>query len=385
MRRRPGPLALLALLALLVLLTLAVAGASVGGAQTLPGEPAAPGDVGPGTPTYAVGRQTISVEAEPGRTLTADVWYPADAASVQGTAKSVYAIPGASYTSSVAYDSPPVAAGGPFPLIVYSHGSGGQRFVSTYLTEALAARGYVVIAADHTGNTAIDAFTNTTLPRAEIVRVRPVDIRAEIATMTAAAADPAGPFAGKVDTTRVGLVGHSAGGTGVLMTAAGAGAPGAGAPSVPANVRAVVGLGAYVDPVSDAELKRITEPLMLISGTRDDVTPIRTQTERAWKTAPGGPFYRVDLRDGGHQSYSDVCYYAQLVAARPTLPQPLVDAIDRQARDGCTPKFLPIATAHTLVDHYTIGFFDRYVKGDTAAATALRSTDPKVVTVRVKR
>jgi len=371
MRRFVGVLFLLALL---------IAGASAAGAQTLPGEPAAPGDVGPGTPTYAVGRQTISVLSEPGRTLTADVWYPADPASVAGTAKSVYAIPGASYTSSVAYDAPPVAGGGPFPLIVYSHGAGGQRFVSTYLTEALAARGYVVVAADHTGNTALDQFTNTTLPPAEIVRLRPVDIRAEIDTVKAAAADPANPFAGKVDTTRVGLVGHSAGGTGVLMTAAGAGAS-----SAPTNVRAVVGLGAYVDPVSDAELKRVTEPVMLISGTLDDVTPIKTETERAWKTMPGGPFYRVDLRGAGHQSYSDVCYYAQLVAARPTLPKVLADAITARTSDACTPRFLPIATAHTLIDRYTIGFFDRYVKGDTAAAARLRSTDPKAVTVRVKR
>ena len=73
-----------------------------------------------------------------------------------------------------------MAPGGPFPLIVYSHGSGGQRFISAFLTEALAARGYVVVAADHTGNTAVDQFTNTTLPRKEVVRLRPVDIRAEM-------------------------------------------------------------------------------------------------------------------------------------------------------------------------------------------------------------
>ena len=86
-----------------------------------------------------------------------------------GIEKTVYAIPGASYTSTVAYDAPPVAPGGPFPLIVYSHGSSGQRFISAYLTEALAARGYVVVAVDHTGDTAVDQFTDTTLPRREIV------------------------------------------------------------------------------------------------------------------------------------------------------------------------------------------------------------------------
>jgi predicted dienelactone hydrolase len=299
---------------------------------------------------------------------------------VAGGEKTVYAIPGASYTSTVAYDAPPVAPGGPFPLIVYSHGSGGQRFISTYLTEALAARGYVVVAVDHTGNTALDQFTQTTLPRSEIVRLRPIDVRAQIAALTAASADPASPFAGAVDPARVGLVGHSAGGTGVLKAAAGA--DGA---DVPAGLKAVVGLGTYVDPVTDAELERIDAPTMLISGTLDDVTPIKSQTERAWKRLGAEPTYRVDLKGGGHQSFSDVCYYSELVDARPSLPAPVVNAIKTRTADACTPEFLPIETAHALIDQYAIGFFDRYVKGADVPKAQLKSTDPKVVAVRVKR
>jgi predicted dienelactone hydrolase len=263
---------------------------------------------------------------------------------------------------------------------VYSHGSGGQRFISTYLTEALAARGYVVVAADHTGDTALDQFAGTTLPVAEIDRLRPVDIRAEIAALTAASADPTSPFVGAVDTDRIGLVGHSAGGTGVLETAAGADDA-----DVPPGLKAVVGLGAYVDPVSDAELKRIDAPVMLVSGTLDDVTPIKTQTERAWKKLRAEPTYRVDLKGGGHQSYSDVCYYSDLVDARPALPAVLVEAIKTRTGDACTRKFLPIETAHALIDRYTIGFFDKYVKEDAVPKAQLKSDDPKVVTVRVKR
>jgi predicted dienelactone hydrolase len=212
-----------------------------------------------------------------------------------------------------------------------------------------------------------------------VVRIRPVDIRAEIAALTAATADPASPFAGAVDATRIGLVGHSAGGAGVLQTAAGAG----GAPA-PAGLKGVVGLGTFVDPVTDAELKAIDAPTMLISGTLDDVTPIKTQTERAWKRLGAEPVYRVDLKGGGHQSFSDVCYYSDLVDARPTLPAALVEAIKTRTGDACTPEFLPIETAHTLIDQYTIGFLDRYVKGTKVAKTQLQSADPKVVTVRVK-
>ncbi len=47
---------------------------------------------------------------------------------------------------------PPAA--GDFPLVIYSHGNGGLRYVSAFLTEHLASHGFVVMAPDHTGNTA---------------------------------------------------------------------------------------------------------------------------------------------------------------------------------------------------------------------------------------
>jgi predicted dienelactone hydrolase len=367
------------LVRILVVVVLATAGVVFAGvgvdAQSAP--PAAPGDVGPGPAPYAVGRRTIEVGSEPGRTVTVDVWYPADPAAVVGMPKSTYAFPGLSYPSTVAYDAPPVSGQGPFPLVVYSHGSGGQRYVSAFLTEALAARGFVV--ADHTGNTALDVFTKTQLPRQEVLRIRPLDISAEIDAMTTASSDRTSPFAGAVDEARVGLVGHSAGGTGALLTVAGHD----GVAADP-RVRAVVGLAAYVDPVSDAELARVKLPLLLVSGTLDTTTPIRTQTERAWRRIPAKPFYRVDLRGAGHESPSDVCYYEDLVKAKPDTAAALVKAIDDFAQSACTPKFLPIETAHRLIDRYAIGFLERYVAGDKSAARWLRPTQPKVVSVRVK-
>ena len=370
----------------LVRILVVVALATVGVAAAAPGvdaqgaPPVAPGDVGPGPAPYAVGRRTIEVTSEPGRTVTVDVWYPADPAAVVGTPKSTYAFPGLSYPSTVAYDAPPVSTKGPFPLVVYSHGSGGQRYVSAFLTEALAARGFVVAAADHTGNTALDVFTKTQLPPREILRTRPLDISAEIDALTAASSDPASPFAGAVDESRVGVVGHSAGGTGALMTVAGHD----GVAADP-RVGAVVGLAAYVDPVSDAELARVKVPVLLLSGTLDTTAPIHPQTERAWKRIPAKPFFRVDLRGAGHESYTDVCYYEDLVKAKPDAPAPLVQAIDDFAKSACPPKFLPIDTAHRLIDRYAIGFLERYVGGDAAAARLLKPTEPKIVSVRVKR
>lgn len=55
-----------------------------------------------------------------------------------------------------------MAAPGPFPLVVYSHGNGGLRYVSAFLTEHLASHGFIVVAPDHVGNTAIDSFAGFT-------------------------------------------------------------------------------------------------------------------------------------------------------------------------------------------------------------------------------
>ena len=38
---------------------------------------------------------------------------------------------------------------GPYPVVFFSHGSGGIRMQSTYLTVALASHGYVVVSPDH--------------------------------------------------------------------------------------------------------------------------------------------------------------------------------------------------------------------------------------------
>lgn len=345
-------------------------------AQTVP---PAPGDVGPGKPEYPVGRTTIQITSEPGRTLDADVWYPANEESLVAIPKSTYEFPGISYTSTLAYDSPPVASGGPFPLIVYSHGSGGLRYVSAFLTEALAARGFVVIAVDHTGNTALDAFAGTTLPRKEIARLRPVDIRAEIDAMVAANDDPLGPFAGAIDTSRIGLVGHSAGAGGILKFAA------EGGTAAGTDLRALVGLGPAVNGVTDEELASIETPTMLVSGTLDDVTPIKTQTERAVRELGSHPLYRVDLRDAGHQSFSDVCYYQDLAQSKPETAAPIVEAINAYAEDACPEQFLPSEQAHRLIDRYVIGFFERYVEGDKAAQRWLAPTQSKVVDLQVER
>ena len=59
------------------------------------------------------------------------------------------------------------------PVVMFSHGNGGMRYQSYFLTEYLASHGFVVVAPDHYGNTIFDMDEAT---RAELIFRRPEDI-----------------------------------------------------------------------------------------------------------------------------------------------------------------------------------------------------------------
>ena len=98
----------------------------------------------------------IEDDAYPERALPMTIWYPA--ANPDDLEESVtYQEQLVVVEGHALRDAPPAADTAPFPLIVFSHGSGGTRFQSIYLMEHLASHGFVVMAVDHPGNTIIDA------------------------------------------------------------------------------------------------------------------------------------------------------------------------------------------------------------------------------------
>lgn len=92
-------------------------------------------------------------------------------------------------------------APGPFPVIVFSHGSQGYAEVAGFLMRHLASHGWLVLSPDHTGNLITDGGSRST----EIYFQRPADISAVIDHAGAAWADTA-------DLEVVVGMGHSFGG-----------------------------------------------------------------------------------------------------------------------------------------------------------------------------
>ncbi len=375
---RARPRTRLALLALVLAATL-VAGAcssdddtdtatadAVAPATTI-GLPTGPPPEEPGP--YAVGRTTVTL-TDPdrgGRTLTTDVWFPVDPAAAEGAAASTYVfIPGIQFDAETAKTGVAPSDEGPFPLVVFSHGSGGIRYQSAFFTERLASHGFVVAAPEHTGNTAYDTFLGTSVPQEENAVNRPADAAFVIDALLAGADGAPADLVPTIDPERIGIGGHSAGGYTGLATASGR-------PTVPADerVRAVLGLAPATRGLSDAELEAVDVPTMLISGTLDTTTPIPDNTVRPWDLISGRPLYRVDLTAAGHQSFTDVCDYQVLVRELPNVAEAIVAAIDEFAVAACTPEFLAIDTAHQLIARYGIAFFQSYVEGDAAAGAWL--------------
>src|SRR5215510_4504807 len=98
---------------------------------------------------WLAGVTTVTVtDPARGRSFDVEVWYPVDPAIGDGSGNTYSLLGGLIALDSPARRDATPAPGGPWPLVVFSHGYGGIRFQSFFLTEHLATRGFVVIAPD---------------------------------------------------------------------------------------------------------------------------------------------------------------------------------------------------------------------------------------------
>lgn len=183
------------------------------------------------------------------------------------------------------------AGTGTYPLVLYSHASFGHRRQSSFLCTHLASHGYVVAAADHSGNAAADfaeraarVAAGEVRPRTpeeaeaflrQIIADRVPDLRFLLDQLLAGAA---GEVSRQIDEGRIGLAGWSFGGWAVLATPA------------------------ADDRVVTFEWKRDVPTLFLVAE-RDRFTPLAGQYELFERTRSSKRMFI--LRGADHQHFGD--------------------------------------------------------------------------------
>ena len=235
------------------------------------------------------------------RPLTLEVWYPAKDRGKKKEVTTYQDVLGSGpddparplipfeFYGRALRNAKPNSKGGPYPLVIVSHGYPGSRVLLTYLTENLASKGYVVVAIYHTESTHADkvGFASTLLNRT-------LDINFVIEYMAQLGAAKGKKFlAGAVDAEKSAVIGYSMGGYGALI-AAGAGVsesgwvywggvPGnymemfrAGSPAYAAlldpRIKAIVPFapwGGHFGTWDPAGLEGLTVPSLFIVGNQD--------------------------------------------------------------------------------------------------------------------
>jgi predicted dienelactone hydrolase len=305
----------------------------------------------------------------PDRTLVTTIWYPI----APGTG------------SNIINNAPMVETGGTFPLIVRAHGFSGFRADSIYLVRHLASRGYVVVAPDF-------PLSNFNAPGGATlgdIGEQARDLSFLIDTYIAENANSSSFLFGRLDTTRIGAIGHSLGGATVLL------ATYHGTLKDP-RIDATVALSPLGCVFLDGFFDAATVPLMIEGGTVDMITPYNSNhlTPYGYVNAPK---YLFSLDGGTHLGFADRIGFAanqngddaigcglfvgpgdpRPVTVDPNLPPDYlggpaayVDPSGSQCEPICPPPpptFMLQSRQNTLARAASLAFFDAKLLGSVSA------------------
>lgn len=295
---------------------------------------------------WPVGARTITV----GR-LTVEVWYPAVRGSETGQPAARYdirpslnasqrdAIPDADnpwQTCACHRDLPLDEAHGPYPAVVFVHGTAAFRHQSLAQVTHWASRGFVVVAADHPGLLLGDVLAMVCGDEPTGTR----DLTGDVGALVTALGAPAGELAflaGHVDATRIALAGHSAG--------AGTAAEASGLP----GVRVVLSLAGNRE-ATGAGLERS----VFLGANRDNLVPPSAVRE-AWSRS-STPRHLVTIGGAGHLAFSDLCETKN--AAGKNLLQigeqyQLCGVAAAGLLFDCNPAYIPAAAGWDIINYAT--------------------------------
>jgi dienelactone hydrolase len=296
----------------------------------------------------------------------ATVYYPTTTAAAVGHARYSYteastlptayqAVLPAQYNITTTLDAylAPQAAPNHYPVVLFSHGYGGERLYYSNLLVGIASWGYVVVSADYLERgLAAQVLQSKTKPTAaQDSATMATSLRVllgEAGSSSSVLHDAANP-------NLVAAVGHSAGG-GTAENAL----------NVP-NVKTAVGW-APVPPTGQPS----TKPVMLIGAEGDTVVPPSSVTSTYDNFH--GPKALVEISGEGHNTYTDICtgirsgggLISYAVAHHFTTPQ-----LAKFGINGCSSSDLPAQQFWPIVQYYTVIQLKNQLGGDSGATIPL--------------
>ncbi|MBX3460808.1 MAG: hypothetical protein KF696_12745 [Planctomycetes bacterium] len=272
---------------------------------------------------FAVGYLDANMPGASGDTPAVRIYYPADSAGL---------------------NTPPSTLGAPYPCVVYNHGfkppvfAGGIDYkANTFIAAPLAGIGYVIICIDQAPNNVL--FGGGATAQANSQRDAD-DARAAIDYLASLNANPSSPLYSLLDTSRVGIAGHSRGGVASVIAAS--------------DERAALGAGARIKaiavmgpPSTDSQQSGAPInfgnfdgiPALCIGATEDAIAPYSQQLDiYGLATTPALAF---EIVGGNHSQYKDS---ATLLV-------------------GDNAATISVQTQQAVCRRYIAAWFNRHVKG----------------------
>jgi predicted dienelactone hydrolase len=212
----------------------------------------------------------------------------------------------------------PSPAAAPVPVLLFSHGLGGNRETPRYLPSHWAARGYAVVALQHAGSDdAVWKQAPLLRRRSRLVQaasaenflLRARDVTAVIDQLETWNSTPGHELAGRLDLSRVGMSGHS---FGAVTTQAVSGQRmllGAGLTDLRIKAAVILSPSAPTVELAPRAFGEVALPWLLMTGTADD-SPIGDVDAAArlavFDALPeAGNKYQLVLDQAVHMTFGD--------------------------------------------------------------------------------
>ncbi|MDX1448545.1 MAG: dienelactone hydrolase family protein [Acidimicrobiia bacterium] len=251
------------------------------------------------------------------------------------------------------------AVSGRLPVVIYSHGWTGFRTIAIHQMEALASRGFVVIAADHTYGAVATVFGEDDVveydPRAlppqedgsedyqeasqQLVATFAEDIVSILDALERGISGPFARLAPEPDLDRIGVYGHSTGGGAAVRVCI-----------EDLRCRAVAGLDAWVQPIPDRVVAReLSQPALFMRSDEWRGTPNDGRLRGLAERSPAESYW-IGIEGAGHNDF-----------VLTPLFSPIADRIGLKGP-------IPAERVLPIVDTYLTAFFQRYLTGSGGAA-----------------